>query len=60
MMCCRSFKLNPLERHLEPKKLQCAQEASDNVFIFTPLNLGATDSRAIVTDVGELLEDYNQ
>ncbi|XP_060554230.1 trafficking protein particle complex subunit 9-like [Ruditapes philippinarum] len=45
----KSFKLMPLQNHLEPKKLQSVQVVPDNVFIFTPLNIGATDTGALKT-----------
>ncbi|KAL4218216.1 Trafficking protein particle complex subunit 9 [Mactra antiquata] len=48
----KSFKVMPLTSHLEPRKLQSVTDtSSDSVFIFTPLNLGATRNDAVQTDM---------
>lgn len=47
----KSFKLLPLDNHLEPRKMNINESAKHTVFIFTPLNLGIVDTEIIKTDV---------
>ncbi|KAH3712347.1 hypothetical protein DPMN_072044, partial [Dreissena polymorpha] len=43
----KTFKLLPLATHLEPRNLRAPEaSASDSVFIFTPLNIGAVEHMA--------------
>ena len=52
----RSFKLQRLPSELEPKEIEkSATKRSDNVFIFTPLQLGVKPTDAFQTDVGKLM-----